>query len=667
MCRASDIPRLMPRLDRSLCMFLQQIAVSVFFSVYILTCRALYYYDHLKYAAYLKSPNIWFEAAGLGAVIAFVLHMTAGRLNRENMPGTRLQIAGAAVLFAMISASFFLLKFEFSYDRLFILCLNNTFAAVIIFMSSGITRVRLKHAPGQKTDKKGPDRAVVVIFLAVITTVIFQKTFSFHQAFYTQAKDAGIYFNAMWNIINSHSQFTCADGYLDHRGVHFQPMMYLFAPLMLLKDDGAIFFFLQAFFLGLSGFYMYLLSVKLLKNKHAAFLIMLAYCISPYFFRITDYNFKFSSIYAAAFLAMLYHAERGEFIPSVAAVIAAICVKEEAALYTGFILVFLGLRKNDTRYYLLSAAIFIYFAVVTFLVIPAYNPGNSYFSGWITDSIMSIKPFFNTAMLKQLVFFLAGVLFLALYPSSAFVLILLPPLIVQTAAYTPVFLIFFFYHSAMVTPALFATAMYNYEKISRVVKEKNPGTRVFAASFLILILQTQYHIAYAPLSSVTGAALACVMFLSFPYIYLRVKTPVLLKQSFIALSVIIIFLAGYAAFYNARLDFIPPADREAIREAMKLLPEDKNIPVIANTNTGTHISDRKYVDFIESEIAFRAVTISKSRVFYLLENLKSNTYSGMNSAMRDREFAETAVKNGFKGDLIFSKDLVWLYKFVKAN
>jgi len=44
-------------------MFLQQIAVSVFFPVYILTCRALYYYDHLKYAAYLKSPNIWFEAA----------------------------------------------------------------------------------------------------------------------------------------------------------------------------------------------------------------------------------------------------------------------------------------------------------------------------------------------------------------------------------------------------------------------------------------------------------------------------------------------------------------------------------------------------------------------------------------------------------------------------
>ena len=542
----------------------------------------------------------------------------------------------------------------------------------IFAMALGLLYYRLGIFKGMDV-KPGEKWPFYLLCIASFIFIILAAAggFSLQNSYSTFPKDMGLFTNLIWRIGLDGFQFTIIEDFNDHRGVHFQPVLYLLALIFKIKCSPYILIFLQVFFsLGASVF-LYLFTERLLKNKGAAFFLALAFLTSTYTARTFIYDYHPESMYIMMFFAFIYFAERGIFPAAAAFLCLAAGVKEEAAVYMSLASMYMFIINRDKKYLVLSIGSMLYAAAVVFVVMPAYGAGAG---GWVDSLIKNfanlLNPGLGWALFIQFCIFLLGAAFLPVFSLNSLLLIFLPPVLVHFANYRdPSHLLFNMWYASFVTPALFVSAVYALDKKARnnaVIHE-----HLVLAAFLVFVLQAELHLAFmsefSPLYSAAVCAITMV-FIIFPF------SPAVKNQkavfSVFVLAALAVFYFGYYNFQKSRMGDVPEAAKSSIKKAMEFIPASEDTAVLTNQNIVNHICCRKYIWALDSgtaEEVILPILRENLKSFYMLVYLYDFTYPDNKIApdVRNREIASLAKQNGFSYGFLYNDNITGVLIFTR--
>ncbi|MFA4854636.1 MAG: DUF2079 domain-containing protein [Candidatus Omnitrophota bacterium] len=123
--------------------------------------------------------------------------------------------------------------------------------------------------------------AKIIWFLSLTLTFIFLYIgIMRHFAFSSAGIDMGVTDQALWNTVKGRVLFSSIDGHINHLGAHFEPVLFLIAPLYFIWPNIIILIFLQALAVGLAVFPLYLISKERLKSRFLVFAFIFAYFLS---------------------------------------------------------------------------------------------------------------------------------------------------------------------------------------------------------------------------------------------------------------------------------------------------------------------------------------------------------------------------------------------------
>jgi hypothetical protein len=608
---------------------------------------------------WLSEPVFFYKLAALAAFFWALMQGLAYALGLEkDRAADKKMLAASAVLLAVD-----VIMSYFKYNDRALLCLYDFIFAAAIYLLF----IRLRVFGNESGENGGNWRMKMLLSAAGVFVILAAaRAFSFQDSFFTQAKDMGIFTNAIWRAGEDGTQSTFFEGGLDHRGVHFQPIIYLFAALFKLACMPHALLFMQALFSFGAAIFLYLLAGKALSNKNAAFLLALAFMASPYTARTFVYDYHFESMYMFMFLAFLYFAEERKILMSGVFLCLAVAIKEEAAAYMALAAVFAYLRTRDRKFLAMSAAAAAYGFIVIVFVIPAFNNGHGGFTQQILSGLPGgLQKIFLPDYIKQMLVFILGACLLPLAGAAQFLLLLLPPVIVHTLNYSPGALFLFdVQYASFTTPALFAGIVYGLAKAGR-----GAAGRMTGMAFFVYLLQGQAHLGFLPGTDLlyfgTFYALAGI-FIITGFAGERIK-PVLKYGIFSALAVLV-FYAGYFSHFGDRSAYVPGPDKWKIRAAIKLVPTYRGSAVITNTNITPHMCCRKYIwamELSKPEEIFSIIEKDSLDEFFLLLYEKDFTYNGLDPAAWTKEFLGMAEKAGFKKNVLQDDDTIFLLKFNK--
>jgi uncharacterized membrane protein len=399
--------------------------------------------------------------------------------------------------------------------------------------------------------------------------------------------------------------------------------------------------------------YFYLFAGRIMKNNPAALLFMLAAAVSPNFVRSTLYDFHFAVVYFPAFFMFMYYAEKGSFWASVAAMAAAIAAREDLAVYMIFAALFVYFRKKDLKYLWMAFICFAYAAVVLMIIVPVYNPYNS---GGLAESLAGkfIDPgkFLNPDMLMQFFVFAFGMLFIPFLPSGAMLFLMLPAVLVYTGAFKPSVPLFQWHYAAIVLPGVFTALVFNLESgwLKKKMEKIFPSIdyKIFTAA-LILLIQAQLHFSVMPVKNFTIMVLFyCFLVFALPVLLANISIGVPVRFLIAVSAVVYIYSCGYMKYYEFRGSLVSNEKRKSIYEAVKLLPDDLEIPVFSNSNIVPHIACRRYINYIstgaESMNFMSRISGHAFNRFYLLVDVDSYAYYEQSPRVRNTGINMFAVK-----------------------
>jgi uncharacterized membrane protein len=607
------------------------------------------------------SPAYVCGFCALAAAMWIIFMKAAGtrkaRMDSRNMPA---YLVFSVSLFALCACLSF-----FRGSNRFILCLFNFIPAGAVATLWYFFGMFEKNSPGPDNGKK--DLYTAGAACSVLIALACFSGFSWHDAFFTFAKDFGIFQNAIWRIGFDGTQYNVIEGMADHRGVHFQPFMYLPALLFTIKCSPYILIVLQAFFSLGAAVFLYLISGKLLKKSAAALLVSLAFLAGTYTARTFVFDYHPESAYMFMFLGFMYFAESENFLMSAVFLALAASVKEEAAVYTAAASVFIFLRNRDARYIILAACSLAYAAVVIEIVIPAFGGASAGFLGLMARNILQaggngIHPDY----LLQLGVFLLSALFLPVLDAASFLLVFLPPAIVHSSHYSAhAALLFDTQYAAFVVPALFLGVVYSLKRLAD--KGKIAPGNLMLALFTVFLLQCQAHFSLMSVyDPVYVAASTLWLALVLVPVFIPDRAGASLRNAVFAVMAITVFCGGYLNCYSFRLGMVEAGHRKSINEAISRLPEGP--AVITNSNIVPHVCCRKLVwslDTGTAEEVMRPVEKLKLDEFYMLIYLYDFTYrlERIEPGLRNRELFGLAEKMGFKHQILYNDNISGVARF----
>jgi uncharacterized membrane protein len=513
-------------------------------------------------------------------------------------------------------------------------------------------------------------------YLVCLAAVLFialgsASGFSFQNAYSTFSKDMGLFNNLIWRMGEDGSQFTVIEGLNDHRAVHFQPILYLLAVIFKIKCSPYILIFLQVFFAMGASVFLYMLALRLLKNKGASFFIVLAYLTGTYTARTFMYDYHPESMYMMMFFAFMYFAERGKFTVSVLFFCLGAAVKEEAAVYLALAGIYIFMRNGDKKYVALSICALLYAGIVIFAVMPAYNPGTGNWVEFLAgNAINLIKIETGASLFTQVFIFIFSAAFIPVLAGKPLFLIFLPPVLVHCVNYSdPSRLLFNMWYASFAVPALFAGTIYALN--TKISKNRVFSENAVLIAFGIFLLQAQIHLAFmsdfSPGYSAAVSVIALILFI-FPFTKLINRQKV--QFSVFVMVAMAVFYFGYCSFHKSRMGNIQENGKESIKKAMQFIPSSKDAAVMTNSNIVTHLCCRKYIwamDEGKAKDVFLPVLREKLSVFYMLVYLYDFTYAGNNidPETRNREITELAQKNGFGYRFIYNDSITGVLEFTR--
>lgn len=199
-----------------------------------------------------------------------------------------------------------------------------------------------------------------------------------HELYQTFAWDLGFFDQLIWKASRGELNFVSTIGNINLLGDHFQPVLYLLAPLYWIWSDVRILLVFQALLVTAAALPIYLLAKKKLRNQ----LISISVSISYLLFSGTQFTIT-NEFHQSAFIPLLlalgfYWMETGKQNRGITAVLSLLLVKEEMGLLIAAIGLMYIFRKQVKTGIILTVGGLFGFYILINSIIPAVSSQNGY-------------------------------------------------------------------------------------------------------------------------------------------------------------------------------------------------------------------------------------------------------------------------------------------------
>lgn len=229
--------------------------------------------------------------------------------------------------------------------------------------------------------------------------------------YYAGRFDLGNMEQTVWNTLHGHIfEFTNPNGttIVSRLAFHADFILVLLAPIYALWQDPRLLLFLQAAILGLGAFFVYSLSLAVLKRKNISLVFSLLYLLNPALERTVIYDFHAVTLATTFLLGAFYFMYKRKYVWFTFFIVLAGICKEEiwaiGALYGCYIFLVQKKKLLGSLVVLISASILY---TLIWKIIPqaagSQHFALSYYSnGEVTDSPTSLIKLFLFSPLKTL-------------------------------------------------------------------------------------------------------------------------------------------------------------------------------------------------------------------------------------------------------------------------
>lgn len=212
------------------------------------------------------------------------------------------------------------------------------------------------------------DKKTLIIFLFIISLIFSFLSIRNHQQFQTFAWDLGFFDQIIWKASRFSYPYSTI-GKINLLGDHFQPVLFLLAPLYWFWPNVKIILIAQAFLVVFAGYPLFLLAQSKLKNYFFSWAVIVAYLLF-YGTQFTITNEFHQSAFIPLFLSLfLLFYEKKENAGMVLSAIGLISCREEMGLLiTALGLMAIVQKKLKQGLVLFLFGIFSLFALIYFLI-----------------------------------------------------------------------------------------------------------------------------------------------------------------------------------------------------------------------------------------------------------------------------------------------------------
>ncbi len=208
----------------------------------------------------------------------------------------------------------------------------------------------------------------------------------------------------LWFTLHGHFfSLRLPDEIMSRFAVHADLILALLSPIYLIKDDVRMLLAVQSIAIGSGVFPLYLLSVKVLKNKFISFAIVIAYLLNPAMQWTNIYDFHAVSLSIPLLLSAFYTAYIKKWNWFVVISFLAILTKEQISLnlaMLGLVIFFVFKnRKIGAATFVLSV---LWFVAMVYFVMPYFSPSGQH---WVltqrgeTNILQTLRVVENTHFL----------------------------------------------------------------------------------------------------------------------------------------------------------------------------------------------------------------------------------------------------------------------------
>jgi len=292
----------------------------------------------------------WLRGAGaLPWVAALVSLVVADRLSRAR-PGFALQLrAGvrrALPLLALWVAPLLLRREAFREQPLFLMLLT---AAATLGLEASLHRAGggawLARASGILRNSRVLPRWLAAAAILACTVFLYRCGVRLHDKFHSSNYDLGLFENLFWNTMHGRHGIALDQQYFAQ---HAEFLVYALLPLYAAFPRTETLLALQALLMAGAALPLFLLAERWLRSAWAGLVFVLAYLSHPAIHGPALYDFHFLPLCAFFLLwAAYFHARRPGSMPFWAALVLAMCCREDVAI--GVFVVGAGLAWNTRR------------------------------------------------------------------------------------------------------------------------------------------------------------------------------------------------------------------------------------------------------------------------------------------------------------------------------
>ncbi len=223
--------------------------------------------------------------------------------------------------------------------------------------------------------------AMILVYTIVFTYVPWTQ----QDAFATFGFDLGYGDNRIWLVnqyisgnIGFNDLFSTVGG-MHMMGNHVEPIMFLLAPSFWIWSDVKIILFLQTFIIALGAIPVYLLARDVTKNRFVALIFAFSYLMYPALQYMNLFHFHSEALATTFLLFAFYFATKSRYGIMILFSVLAIMTKEDIALVTLFLGIYVAIKHDRKFGALLAALSIIWFVIAIKFILPAYSGVDSGF------------------------------------------------------------------------------------------------------------------------------------------------------------------------------------------------------------------------------------------------------------------------------------------------
>lgn len=335
-------------------------------------------------------------------------------------------------------------------------------------------------------------RLALLLAIGIYVFLFAKWTVRNHFAFGTAGFDLGIFDQGLWLLSRFKEPFITIMGthlFGDHTSFILLPLI----PLYWIWPSAYGLLVVQCLALGLAAIPAFLLARWVLRDERLATCVAVAYLLQPAVAYVNLEQFHPDSFEVPLALLALYFMARGRWKLFVGCVIALLLVKEDVALFTLPLGVYVALRHNRWVGILTAAISLAYFVLAVWVILPAFNNIGTLdawripfggFEGLVETTFTHPWEVLKLAAGPGRQLYLAQLLFpLALLPlASPLALTAAAPLLSNLLSTFPYQHEIQYHYSTLIVPVLVASVAYSIRRTPRGWLRATPAVALVAVS-----------------------------------------------------------------------------------------------------------------------------------------------------------------------------------------